>query len=317
MWIGDLFREFCNNYKMKTAILIPYFGKFPVWFDLYMYSCSRNPRIDFLFFTDCELPERIYDNTMFYKTDFDSYCKRVSECLSIDFHPTDSYKLCDLKPFYGIIHKVELEGYDFWGFGDIDLIYGDLNLIVNQSNLEKYDFITALSDRIAGHFTVMRKESKFTGLCMQIPNFKERLESQKNYVVDEVDLCKIAYPQLKNVGRVFRHIVEPLHFVSRETYFNWCSNFFCNRLTRRKFWDYRTTPKPKQCEKWEYDLENGIVTEPSGKSIPYLHFFFFRDNRWEKPERYWQGEYYNVSNAELFNGKGIVTVDIRGIRINE
>lgn len=302
---------------MKIAIIIPYFGKFPVWFDLYLYSCSKNPQVDFMFFTDCDIPERVYSNTIFQKTDFGSYCERVSECLSIDFHPKDPYKLCDLKPFYGIIHKEDLEGYDFWGFGDIDVIYGDLSLIVNQKNLAHYDFITALSDRVAGHFTIMRKESKFTELCKQIPNFKERLESQKNYVVDEVDLCKIVYPQLKNVGRVFRHIVEPLHLVSRENYFNWCSNVFCNRLTRRKFWDYRTTPKPKQCERWDYDLESGIVTEPSGKSIPYLHFFFFRDNRWEKSEQYWQGKYYNVSNAELFNGKGRVMVDISGIRIDE
>lgn len=300
---------------MKVALVIPYFGKFPVWFDLYLYSCSRNPQVDFLFFTDCVLPERRYRNTMFYTTDFRSYCKRVSESLEIDFQPKDPYKLCDLKPFYGLVHKEELEGYDFWGFGDIDLIYGDLGIIVNENNLEKYDVITALSDRVAGHFTIVKKESKYTDLCKNIPNFKERLESQSNYVVDEVDWCKKVYPQLKNVGRVFRHIIEPLNLVTREKWFNQCGRIFCNRMTKRKFWDYRTTPKPEQCERWEYDINRGIVIEPGGESIPYLHFFFFRDNRWEKPELYWQGEYYDVPNEELINGLGKVAIDIKGIKM--
>lgn len=300
---------------MKIALIIPYFGKFPVWFDLYLYSCSRNPQIDFLFFTDCELPERIYNNTIFHKTDFELYCKRVSECLSINFQPNDPYKLCDLKPFYGIIHQTELKDYDFWGFGDIDLIYGDLNIIVNQENLRKYDLITALSDRIAGHFTVVRRKSKYTFVCKQIPRYKELLESQDNYVLDEVDMCKIVYPQLKNVGRISRHILEPLHLVSRYNWFNWCSRIFCNRFARRKFWDFRTTPKPKKSEDWVYDINRGIVIEPSGKQIPYIHFFFFRDNRWEKPEHYWMGDYYMVVREDLYNESGRVVVNIDGIKL--
>ena len=302
---------------MKVALVIPYFGKFPVWFDLYLYSCSKNPQVDFLFFTDCGFPERKYDNTKFYRTDFKSYCKRVSECLKIKFQPKDPYKLCDLKPFYGVIHKEELEGYDFWGFGDMDLIYGDLGIIVNEKNLKMYDVITALSDRVAGHFTIVRKDSNYTDLCKKIPNFKERLESQNNYVVDEVDWCKKVYPQLKNVGRVFRHIIEPLNLITRERWFNQCGRIFCNRLTKRKFWDYRTTPKPGKCDEWRYDIDRGVVIEPGGSSIPYLHFFFFRDNRWEKPEFYWQGEYYDVSTEELVNGKRNVIIDIRGIKMLE
>lgn len=300
---------------MKIALIIPYFGKFPVWFDLYLYSCSKNPQVDFLFFTDCELPERIYNNTIFHEIDFESYCKRVSECLSIEFHPKDPYKLCDLKPFYGIIHQPELRDYDFWGFGDIDLIYGDLDIIVNQRNLEKYDVITALSDRVAGHFTIVRKQSRYTNLCKEIPRYKELLECQGNYVLDEVDWCKKVYPQLKDIGRISRHILEPLHLVSRYNWFNWCSRIFCNRFTRRKFWDFRTTPKPEKGEYWIYDINSGVVIEPNGKQIPYIHFFFFRDNRWEKPEYYWVGNYYIVPRANLYNESGRVVVNVEGIKL--
>lgn len=49
---------------MKYAIIIPYFGKWPVWFDLYLKSARENECIDFYFFTDCPLPQNIYGNLL-------------------------------------------------------------------------------------------------------------------------------------------------------------------------------------------------------------------------------------------------------------
>ena len=42
---------------MKSIILIvPYFGKWPVWFEAHLISISRNREVDWLFITDCEIP---------------------------------------------------------------------------------------------------------------------------------------------------------------------------------------------------------------------------------------------------------------------
>ena len=38
----------------KIAMIIPYFGKFPEWINMYLYSCSYQKLIDFHYFTDCE-----------------------------------------------------------------------------------------------------------------------------------------------------------------------------------------------------------------------------------------------------------------------
>lgn len=121
----------------KIALVVAYFGKFPEWMDLYLYSCSKNPFIDFIFYTDCEIPQRTYTNTIFHNISSNDYCDFVSKRLQIDFHPSHSYKLCDLKPFYGIIHEKDLDKYDWWGFGDIDLVYGDLSILINSRNLKK------------------------------------------------------------------------------------------------------------------------------------------------------------------------------------
>ena len=115
---------------MRIAIFIPYFGNWPYWIDLYMHSCKKNKDVDFYFFTDCGIPSGFsgIDNLHFASVTFFDYCQLVSDRLGIDFHPQDSYKLCDLKPFYGHIHEGILEkgNYSFWGFGDVDLVWGDI-----------------------------------------------------------------------------------------------------------------------------------------------------------------------------------------------
>lgn len=55
----------------KTAIIIPYYGKWPEWMDLYLYSCSKNPQLDFLIITDIETPHKVYSNTHFIYMTFE------------------------------------------------------------------------------------------------------------------------------------------------------------------------------------------------------------------------------------------------------
>lgn len=248
---------------MRIALIIPYFGKWPVWFDLYLYSCSKNPQVDFLFFTDCELPERIYNNTIFHKTDFESYCRRVSECLSINFRPKDPYKLCDLRPFYGIIHQAELQDYDFWGFGDIDLIYGDLNIIVNQRNLEKYDFITTHGGRIGGHFTIVKRNSRYSELCKRIKRWEEKLIDERNHMLDEVDYAYVVYPQLKNIARIYHYAIRPFG-IDEGLFFNVANKIFCNKLSKRLFQEYYTTPRPTISDEWLYNIDVGAIKKSGG-----------------------------------------------------
>lgn len=308
---------------MKVAIVIPYFGRFPVWFDLYLYSCSLNSCIDVLFFTDCSIPDTIYPNTIFIKTDFESYCKRVSSALDINFSPCSAYKLCDLRPFYGIIHAKELESYDFWGFGDIDLVYGNLTQIVNAENLKSYDFITTHGGRAAGHFTIINKKSKYSNICFDIPNWKFILEQQKNYILDEVAFAVLVYPQIKWVSRLYYYIIRKLQICNEGSYYNCVNKVFCNKRTRRLFREYFTTPRPTLNDEWEYDLQSGQLAKMNKGNkvaIPYLHFLLFKKNSYFELEHYWNGDYYNISK-ECFEDKAIVkkliSISLDGIRFKK
>ena len=123
----------------KIALIIPYFTAYPpIWLNLNFYSCSKQSNIDFIYFTDCDEIINMaskYPNIICHKVSFEEYCDNVSKRLEVDFHPEHAYKLCDLKPFYGLIHEDDLQYYDWWGFGDLDLIYGDLSILSSPSLL--------------------------------------------------------------------------------------------------------------------------------------------------------------------------------------
>lgn len=85
--------------------------------------------------------------------------------------PNIPMKLCDLKPFYGIIHRdlLEKNNYEWWGFGDIDVAYGDLTPMVKLSRNSMLDVITTHIKCIAGHFTLIRTASNLTTIVPKFP----------------------------------------------------------------------------------------------------------------------------------------------------
>lgn len=267
----------------KVALIIPYFGKWPVWMDLYLYTCSKQSMIDFLFFTDCGIPKTVYGNTKFKEITYRSYCKRISAILNINFSfEHQPYKLCDCRPFYGIIHKDDLLDYEFWGFGDIDLIYGDLNLMLNDENLLKYDFISAHSERISGHFTVMRNISKYNEAALSIPNWKVKLEAKEFYGLDESSLYgKIINPCHRLIHSAYNHFFKYVFRKNQYRYFDFMQKLTQPFHKKLLFKERYTTPIPQPDMEWIYDLSTGHITVPKDAwykmslgGVKYIYTFF-------------------------------------------
>jgi hypothetical protein len=187
----------------KIALIMPYFGKYPEWIDLYFYSCEQNKTIDFYFFTDCEVPENHADNLIFQKISFADYCKMVSEKLQIDFSPESPYKLCDLKPFYGFLYKDLLENYDFWGFGDVDVIWGNIKKFYTEDMLKQYNIFSTHADRLSGHLAIIRNNQKYRELCFKIKNWKIKLTAQNNFALDENDFSSLIFPESKFIKKFY------------------------------------------------------------------------------------------------------------------
>lgn len=293
----------------KIAQVIPYFGKWPEWFDLYLFSCGKNRMIDFIFYTDCPIPKTTYPNTKFLSITATDYYKLVGERLGIDYNIDNAYKLTDLKPFLGAVHAHELKEYDFWSFGDLDLVYGDLSGLLSEYNLSKYDLLTTHNYHIAGHFTVLRNNDYYRNLCFKIPDWQNRLCGGKHYGFDEGEWSKLVFPGLFINRLIWKTIVRRLKITD---FFHFMD--FANRLNggRRLFKEFFTSPNPVCGDTWIYDTANGKVTNPKGRELPYIHFLFFKKTPWYDTNLYWKDGYYKLPNSD-FDKIGKIAVSFDGI----
>lgn len=144
------------NKKYSTiAFIIPYFGRFNNYFQLWLKSCAANPTVDWLLFTDDKRDFDYPPNVHVNYTTLGEVKHRVEVALGCHVCLEKPYKLCDFKPFYGIIFAEELKGFDFWGYCDVDLIWGDIRHFLPDDLLIKYDKIFCF-----GHCTLLRNTSR-------------------------------------------------------------------------------------------------------------------------------------------------------------
>jgi GR25 family glycosyltransferase involved in LPS biosynthesis len=117
-----------------------------------------------LIFTDSKKPTNIPKNVKFIKFSLEDFNKLASKKLDMEINITYPYKICDLRPAFGIIFEKYLKNYDFWGHSDLDGIYGNIRKFISKQILNKYDIITANKHYLLGHFTLYKNTYKINRL---------------------------------------------------------------------------------------------------------------------------------------------------------
>jgi len=254
------------------CFVIPYFGKWPFWFPFFLESCRVNPTIQWVFHTDCGMPEAVPDNVKFIETTFENYCDRVSNALEIDFKPDSTYKLCDIKPTIGLIHQDELAGYDFWAYGDIDLVYGDIRRYFSTSRLSKADIFSTHSRRIAGHLCLIRNTEKMRNAFKSAPNWKALLADRKHVTFDESAFSRL-FVRHKNWPAWLARMAKPFN--------QWTKvaehiEAFSTPNAGLPWTDgSRTFPTV-----WYWNKGNLTNDKDGAREFPYFHFMAWKNKDW-------------------------------------
>lgn len=136
---------------MKVLVITVYIGPLPGLMPLWLRSAGANPQIDFLVVTDQPAPANPPANVRFATTDLASLARKWTEYLGFDAALDRPYKLCDFKPLYWLLAD-QLDPYDYWGFCDLDVVFGNLGLIT-EGRLGKYHSIGS-----EGHFRLFRND---------------------------------------------------------------------------------------------------------------------------------------------------------------
>lgn len=148
----------------RIVILVPWVQRSPTdlpWFDFWLESCRINaPLFEWMLFTPHSVirPTAAPSNVHFiditrrdphtgtggygsWEELFDSKMK-LKNGKRI---PINSMHIKDLKPAFGEVFAEWTRNYTHFGFGDTDVVYGDLRRFVLIDELERYDIISAVS----------------------------------------------------------------------------------------------------------------------------------------------------------------------------
>ena len=175
--------------------------------------------------------------------------------------------LCDLKPALGFIHQSEIAGYDYWGYGDLDVIYGDIRRFYTPEILV-HDVISTHGHIVSGHFALLRTTPHVITAFQQIPRWKARLSSARYESFDEQIFSRLFLPIRGK--RAWRRLITP---------------FLGGGYFREQFstgiqpadWIDGTRTFPGQ---WFWDRGH-LTTDRSGdREFLYLHFSHWQSNRW-------------------------------------
>lgn len=300
----------------KIALIIPYFTAYPpIWLNLNFYTCSKQSNIDFIYFTDCDEIIHLaskYSNIICHKISFEDYCNNVSNRLGLAFHPQHAYKLCDLKPFYGFIHEDILKQYDFWGYGDNDLVYGNLEVLTSDNMLNSYDVITTMSERIAGHFAIFRNNEKYRTLGFKCPQWKEHLLLNEHVGFDESDWVRLVLPEKRILTAIYKSLFKP--FMSYGKWVEMTYRLYSNKWNRKFTKEMFTTPIPKDGDVWTYDNKTGKIIAPDGRELPYLHFLFFKKTKYLETDKYWKNDFWKIDKKNDFSKIKTISFSLNSVQ---
>lgn len=171
--------------QKQISLIIPYFGVLPTYFPYFAESVSHSPSIDVLLFTDARIEHPVPSNIKVYPYTLSEFNRLASSALSIQVSVSSPFKVCDFRPTYGVLFHEYIRDYDFWAFGDLDLVYGDLAHFLTPL-MREYDIVSCRKGWISGSFCVLRNCVKVNSAYTSSATWQKALASPDYQHFDEL-----------------------------------------------------------------------------------------------------------------------------------
>ncbi len=268
---------------MKIGIIICYFGKWPSYFPYFLSSIAHNKIFHWLLFSDNNYNFPKYDNISYNKIDINEFNRLASDKTNIKIRIEKAYKLCDIRPLFGKIFEDQLRGFDFWGYSDIDIIYGQISDFINYEITENYDIISTYQGFLSGPLCLFRNNNRINELPRQSVNYPFVFESSKHYGFDE----NIQRKEIR--GFSVNKLISLIGFIP-----GFCISTKANKLTWENLkyqfqWHYKkhTINIENLADMTEVVLNN--VTKTGIKA--YFNDLMMSDRAFSRFQKHWQLEW--------------------------
>jgi hypothetical protein len=278
--------------KMNIGILLPYFGQVPEWWALYLKGVMINPAIDFIIISDCIRSAPGLNNLICVSSTLMEIQKRASDALHMEVTLKSHKKLCDLKPMYGKIFSDLVRSYDFWGFGDLDLVYGRLMYFI-APHIQTSDIMSFRSRWLSGSLVLVRNIPKMNSLFEQSRIWREIVANPSHIGFGE--LCGMRYKQrlagiefdkLKGSEESFSAVVDRTQ-----------------RSGQVKLWssDVAKESLSKNCQlEW---TPNGLFEIGKGREWAYYHMVFDKNRFFKKTVSFTPNDKFYISSTGFYSAK--------------
>jgi hypothetical protein len=201
-----------NAEDIKAAIVIIYFGALPKYFDLWRHTAQLNNQIHFHVIGDSVQTSR--DKNISYHAlsidEFNSLTLMKTEGLEL----RSAYKICDFKPLIAELFPELISGYRYWGFGDFDVLYGDILSVVGDS-FGKFDYVSTGWEGESGPLAFLVNSEKVNTLWRSISSIHSKLNNPECTGIDEHEFLD-ALKQKCSCDIIFRECLYDLPAQWRE-----------------------------------------------------------------------------------------------------
>lgn len=185
----------------SIVILTCWYGPYPWYFPYFIHSCKYNPTIDFVIVTDNqELILNKSENIKVLYKKFEEISITATLKLGFKVALENAYKLCDFKPAYGFLFPEIIKGYDFWGHGDIDVMYGDIRGFMTEELLNNHDVVSSRHDYVTGTYCLYRNNKQMNTLFKQSKDYKIVFSNKHHFCFDE---CNFLFKELQMGASIF------------------------------------------------------------------------------------------------------------------
>lgn len=173
-------------WRETIAIATAWYGSLPPWWRLTLRTMAANPDVDFILIGDFPVPSHpLPPNVKLHSLSWRALRRRVRERLGVRVWG-GVRKLCDLKPTFGDLFAPELEGYDWWGWADLDVVYGDVRGQLETFGMADLDVISTYSwHASSGPLMLIRNRDDLNRLYRMSPDWKRALRRRAYVAFDE------------------------------------------------------------------------------------------------------------------------------------
>lgn len=233
--------------KPGIVLIVVYMGRLPGLFPLWLASCKSNPSVDWLIYTDDRGAYDYPPNVQPVYCHFDEIKEKFQDNFDFDITLDSIVKLCDYKTAYGDIFKEEIKDYEYWGYCDVDVIWGNLEKFIQEHKLLDYD---KASD--TGHFTLYRNTPELRELYKKgaekgLADYKTVYTSPRIHAFDE-------WGESKGINAIFLAHGKTLFY--KKLLFADINVFSYNLQTTRMMYG-DSTEEEKQKQKIIYQYRKG------------------------------------------------------------